>query len=411
MKDRKAVRTLIVFSKKHSGKVFRYSTGQSIDVAHWDDRNQRCRTRGIDKPSAQRNRLINNILSDIEYAYDDAMVFARRSAKRITNAYLKKHIDRALEKGVIHQKPASTLADAVKVFVEHSNSGRRTTRNGRKLSRRRIQVYETFGRLVDEHFPNVAIEDIDRSFYDQFVNTLNSQGKALSTVGKDYKVLASVLRYARVLKLGNAPLLDDDGQRSLSEQVDHVYLNRAEIEQLTALPLSGSKARVRDIFVIMCYMGVRISDYKQLDNDSFEDDSRDMVRIISVKTGTEVYIPVHPKVLQIVDAHGGFPDPFSEQKMNRDIKEICRDAGLIKPFRFQRTVRGQRKIITMPKCDLVSLHTARRSFATNAYLAGVDTLSIMHITGHKREKTLLGYICATKKEKADRISRHAFFKN
>ena len=51
-------------------------------------------------------------------------------------------------------------------------------------------------------------------------------------------------------------------------------------------------------------------------------------------------------------------------------------------------------------CDLISSHTARRSFATNAYAAGIPLPSIMAVTGHSSEKNLRIYLKLSRQEKA-----------
>ena len=51
-------------------------------------------------------------------------------------------------------------------------------------------------------------------------------------------------------------------------------------------------------------------------------------------------------------------------------------------------------------CDLVRSHTARRSFATNAYKAGIPISSIIAITGHAREEGLRRYLKIQAEEKA-----------
>lgn len=43
-------------------------------------------------------------------------------------------------------------------------------------------------------------------------------------------------------------------------------------------------------------------------------------------------------------------------------------------------------------CDLLSSHTARRSFATNAYAHRIPVESIMAVTGHTSEQRLRGYV-------------------
>ena len=58
------------------------------------------------------------------------------------------------------------------------------------------------------------------------------------------------------------------------------------------------------------------------------------------------------------------------------------------------------------KYKLITTHTARRSFATNLYLAGVQTHTIMAITGHSTEKAFLRYIKVTPDQHARILQRH-----
>jgi integrase len=58
------------------------------------------------------------------------------------------------------------------------------------------------------------------------------------------------------------------------------------------------------------------------------------------------------------------------------------------------------------KWQLVTTHTARRSFATNLYKSGFPTLSIMAITGHTTEKSFLKYIKVTPDEHAKKLQLH-----
>ena len=57
-------------------------------------------------------------------------------------------------------------------------------------------------------------------------------------------------------------------------------------------------------------------------------------------------------------------------------------------------------------CDLVSSHTARRSFATNYYLQEFPTIDLMKITGHKTERAFLTYIRVSKLDTAKRLNEH-----
>jgi integrase len=64
---------------------------------------------------------------------------------------------------------------------------------------------------------------------------------------------------------------------------------------------------------------------------------------------------------------------------------------------------------TFLKYELVSTHTARRSFATNLYLADIPSITIMKMTGHKTEKAFLRYIRLTQEQNANKLLHHPFF--
>ncbi|NVN97052.1 tyrosine-type recombinase/integrase, partial [Candidatus Nomurabacteria bacterium] len=71
---------------------------------------------------------------------------------------------------------------------------------------------------------------------------------------------------------------------------------------------------------------------------------------------------------------------------------------------------GLRVTRSSPKFNLISTHTARRSGATNMYLAGIPTLSIMKITGHRTEKAFMRYIQMTEEDNAIKLMESSFFK-
>jgi len=410
LKNSKTDKSLIVFSKRYKGVQLKYSAGYSIKVKQWDVRNQRCKTRGVDEPSRIRNLSINSRLSDLESEYETLLARAMAFGNPVTKAYLKTGLDEAMKDGSSgsHSKHGDLkLLDLLDRFIEDSESGARTSKDGNRIKPSRIQTYRIVRDKIEQKFPLVMAADLDYSFQQRLIELLNAQDYARNTVGKYNSIFRAALRYCKYLGLVDAKLLDHPNRFKLHEQSENVYLNVDEINQLINLELKDTYARVRDVFVAMCYLGVRISDYKQLDESKFVEE--DMLRIITVKTNEVVYIPVHHIVREIFEKYDGFPPTISEQKMNKYIKKICLIAEFDEPFQFTRTIGGRPKIFTKKKYELISLHTARRSFATNAYLAGMDTMLIMSITGHKKEKTLIGYICVTKEQQASRMREHAFF--
>jgi len=75
-------------------------------------------------------------------------------------------------------------------------------------------------------------------------------------------------------------------------------------------------------------------------------------------------------------------------------------------------VSGELKSIkSILKHDLIKTRTARRTDATNMYLAGIPTIDIMKITGHKTEREFLNYIRISKKQTAENLINHEYFRN
>jgi integrase len=61
---------------------------------------------------------------------------------------------------------------------------------------------------------------------------------------------------------------------------------------------------------------------------------------------------------------------------------------------------GIEKAEMKPLNELISSHTARRSYATIMFKLGVPTMLIMSATGHKTESSFLKYIRANNEDKA-----------
>lgn len=67
----------------------------------------------------------------------------------------------------------------------------------------------------------------------------------------------------------------------------------------------------------------------------------------------------------------------------------------------ERNSKGE---VMMPRYNCVTTHTARRSGITNMYLTHKYTiLQMMHVSGHKTQKTFMDYIKLSSDEIADEI--------
>ena len=103
---------------------------------------------------------------------------------------------------------------------------------------------------------------------------------------------------------------------------------------------------------------------------------------------------------KILLKYGGNLPKIYDQHLNERIKVVglllgwIEDAGIYEHRGIFKTSSGKRF------CDAIVTHTARRSFATNAYMAGVPLSAIMAVTGHSSEDMLKKYLKLDSKEKA-----------
>ena len=177
-----------------------------------------------------------------------------------------------------------------------------------------------------------------------------------------------------------------------SNKTKRVYLSIEEINKLKNLELNSNLKKSRDAFVLMCYIGLRYSDYEKINRNNITDDYLD---ITMTKTNEQVSIPIHPTALEIIKKYNYNLPKLSNQKLNNEIKKICKYAGIDDEIN-NRNIKSK-------KYELITCHTARRSFATNGYLSDVPVRDLMSITGHKKESTFLNHVQVKREVRLSRI--------
>jgi integrase len=185
--------------------------------------------------------------------------------------------------------------------------------------------------------------------------------------------------------------------KAIHKSSDSIALTEDELNELYSLNLEANTRleRVRDLFVFGANTGLRFSDFSSIKAENIKKEGENFyLDIIQFKTKGRVIIPVNEIVLQLLKKYNNqMPEGISNQKFNQYLKEVTQKSKLLQET-YSKTVTkgGVTTTEHIPRWQLTSSHTARRTFATNAYERGVPTLSIMAITGHKTEKAFLSYI-------------------
>lgn len=249
---------------------------------------------------------------------------------------------------------------------------------------------------------------IDLEFYSDFKDYMLHEEKVSNNYfGLHIKNIKLFLNESFELGLHTNQKHNHKNFAKLTNEVDNIYLNQEQLSILTNLDLSDNLRleRVRDLFLVGCWTGLRFSDFNAIGAKNIEGD---FIEIQTQKTGETVVIPIHHTVRSIMNKYNGLtrnslPPPISNVNMNKYLKELAKKAGFDEMQQIRVYKGGSVVVKNIEAHELISTHTARRSFATNMHLLGVPSISIMGITGHRTEKAFLKYIKVTPREHAVKL--------
>ena len=290
---------------------------------------------------------------------------------------------------------------------------------GSTLANQTITSYRLTKTVLKDFNDTVYKIDFDKitiKWYHDFIEWNYSKNRSKNYVGKHIKNLKSFLNIAVKNGITSNVEYKESGFKVLREESDSIALTMEELTSLWNLDLSLNQVyeTTRDLFLIGAFTGLRISDFNTLTTEK-NIKSVNGVKILKVKTektGRVVAIPLHPIVDSILQKNNGIPPKrLPDKTINESLKIIAKKGG-IKTVEYLNQSKGGKKLtIKKFKYQLVTSHTARRSFCTNAYLLGMSSLDIMSISGHTTESSFLKYIKVTPEQVAIKMSEHPYFKN
>lgn len=317
-------------------------------------------------------------------------------------AELRERIDAVLNPDTLDARPKSLFA-----FIDAQIEQVTVRMDAGQLSGKATL---TKYRIVRDHLRNFCkakkypldFNTVDTAFYQRFMAYLVKDRRlSKNSVGQYIRTLKTWLNTAQDEIPQALPHYRSRKFKALSEPTRKVYLTAQELHDLFHLDLSGKRRleQVRDLFIVGAWTGLRFSDWASVTPEQVDGHR---IRIEATqKTKAPVTIPLHSCVRAILTKYGNvLPPVISNQKTNDYLKEI---AAMVP--RLQAIANG------IPKAEQITTHTARRSFASNAfrgdgYTGPVPVSAIMAITGHRTETAFRTYICLNPEEHADQFAKY-----
>lgn len=373
------------------------------------------------------------------------------SARQIVKNILRQDIINEVE----HQKEEAekkeakakrmTLMGWIEEYIRQCESGERLKQKSTKtITPGTIKSYRTTKAQIEAYQEKrhkiIDFDDVTLDFYDDwrrfFLEKKNKKGEAKpyspNTIGKHVKNLKIFLYAAKEMKLTTNTEFESSRFSADSVDVENVYLTDERVQELYETDFEDDKVierlmrlapddeerdylrdqltrrtpkllnEAKDIFTVGCLTGQRVSDYKRINEGMYRtlSDDNDYIYLQQDKTGKWIYIPLDLRVRAILTKYGGRLPRIHDQDLNERIKVIGRLLG----WRENAGITERHGMMEVPTqkafYDCLMTHTARRTFATNAYKHKISLSSIMVITGHSSEKMLRKYLKLDSEERA-----------
>jgi integrase len=386
---------------EHNNQKLKYATGLNIKRQFWDVTSQRAK-RNNSTPYAEFNQRLSYLETETE-----RLILRLQNENGVfpTVETIKKELDILTKKNQI--LPVSLLEYLEKRVQELKKE--RTTNSTSKQ-------YGTVLTILKEYKAYKKRRSFDYSdITDAFLNDFQTfafqiKGYNPNTLWKYISILKTAMKEAQDKGYHN----NDVYKRFTIKKVPthEIYLNESELEKIYNLDL-GDKPEghrvVRDLFIVGCFTGgLRYSDWAKIRPEQI---TGDICTIITQKTGQSVSFPITQRYVKdiLVKYDKNLPKPLSNQKTNELIKEIGKMAAIDTPTVKVEYPNGVRLETIVKKYELITTHTARRSFATNLSQRGVPLNDIRQLTAHSSERQLQQYLKTSSLENAISVSKTDFF--
>lgn len=410
--------SLVFLTVRCNGNTAKVSTRQTVKTKMWNKQLHRCITSKelfTDRENREV-RKVNKQLDKIETFIIDRLSGWGEQSRYLTDPKefkdLVAHYADMFFRG-IEEEEKKQNQKATEWMLSNINSDRLDTHTGRYVADRTKNAQTTVIHRLQSFLEDCNLADTFETFTAQNFGTkfmdwgYSKKNYTENTIYATYEIVKAQLNAAKRAKFD----IDDTYYKQLrgkGKDVDNIYLNEDEIKAIYNLDIPKLKQeglidekstmeKTRDLFVIGCYTGLRRSDLNKLNDGIWNlDENGNTVSIIAEKTKKRVIIPLHPCVRAIYNKyHGVLPKLGDKHNSNEHLKNLGRLAGINEITAITENRGGKVTTLKHKKYDLIGFHTARRSFATNMFLAGKPTYAIMQLTGHTNERTFYKYVKAT----------------
>ena len=213
-----------------------------------------------------------------------------------------------------------------------------------------------------------------------------SRGHAQNTVAGVVKQFKPFLAWARDER-GQTLSVDPAKLTVEWEDVEKCWLSADGAGQRGAGAAAGQPGAGAGCLSVLLLHGAALLGPAALHAGNVQEwDGGQVLRLTQTKTRTGVSIYLTPPALALLDKYAGtrarLLPVMANPVMNRYLKRIARLAGVDRMVEVVETIGGQVMKRPVPKWELVTMHTARHTFATQSLMRGMPVEVLQKVLGH-----------------------------
>lgn len=378
--------------------------GYKIDANKWDEKNQRVK-KGASNVKKEMWSDINNHLAKLETTIVNA--FDTFKLRRITPSLDEIKTIFRESQGKTDGQQKNPFFDVFENFI--TEQSKENTWSASTIIKHKT-VYNTLkefdSKLTFETFGAAEIQS-----YLEFLRV--KKGYRNTTIAKQLKNVKWFLRWALRKKYSTNSEFIDFRPKLIGVTESHENIIFLTLDECKKLFIFDAKKdylnRVKDVFLFCCFTGLRFSDVFKLKRSDVKDG---YISVTTLKTTDKLTIQLNQYSSAILQKYSEIPfdedkalPVISNQKMNKYLKELCRDAGLNEPQRIVYFKGSKRIEEVKPKYELIATHTARRSFISNAIALGMPVEILIKFTGHRDYNSMSPYLKVLEDTKSSEMAR------
>jgi len=341
------IEAYLFFKKKY------FSTGIYLTPEQWDNKHRKVKNH----PNALK---LNRQLSDFVAKMQGYELDRRNAGKPFSLDILGEFI-----KGNV----TTSFTEFMKREIEADKTSAVATKTGQFTTLNMLQSFKK----------DISFDELNFELLTNFERFLFNNGLHTNTVHKYFRHIRKFVNLAINKDLFDLNKYPFRKFKAKTETTSREFLTPEEFtsfENITLKPKQAHLQKILDMFLFSCYTGLRFSDVSTINKNNLQTiDGNLWLNITMIKTTEPVQIPLYllfdGKPIEIINRYSShdrkyFFDDYTNQHVNRELKELAKIAGVTKTVTF---------------------HTARHTQATYLLYKGVAITTVQKLLGHKKLQT------------------------